>query len=154
MGAYRLKSAIDRLNGFVDHRAVAAMAVAIDQDIVLYLPTGVLRFDTSGHAHFDHRDDASMPAVRVVYNGHNHYDSVIPVAEGTSSSIQLPREAAKTSTRPLRRDTEGTEPRAVLAKVYPQDLRAMRDNKREILCPVLHRLCELAPPPLIAPAAL
>lgn len=121
-----------RLNGFVDHGAVAAMADAIDQDIVLYQPTGVLRFDTSGHAHFDHRDDVSMPAVRVVYNGHDHYDSVIPVAEGASSSIQLPREAAEMYTDVSRpRKKAKTEPRAVVVKVYPQDHRAMQ---REILC--------------------
>lgn len=123
-----------RVNGYVDHGSVAAMAVALKQNIVLYRPGGVLRFDASGHTHEGHRDRASTRALRIIYNGHDHYDSVVPAAGGASSSRKRPREAEETTKNESRpRQKAKREPRAVVVKVFPQERLAMRDNERDVL---------------------
>ena len=110
------------------------MAVALQQDRVLYRPGGVLRFDAAGHTHEDHRDRASTLAVRVGYSGHDHYDSVVPAAGGAPSSRKRHREAEDTTkdeSRPLQQAK--MEPRAVVVKVFQQKRLATRDNELEVL---------------------
>eukprot|EP01033_Poteriospumella_lacustris_P015275 gene15275-10922_t len=42
-------------------------------------------------------ETASTRALRIIYNGHDHYDSVVPAAGGASSSRKRPREAEETT---------------------------------------------------------
>eukprot|EP01033_Poteriospumella_lacustris_P006178 gene6179-4438_t len=160
-----------RVSGAMDLEAMVAMAVTLQQDIVLYHPDGVWRCDPSGGQHANDRDRAcsrrEKPPLRVVFSGHDHYDSVVPApapaeeaparkrrrlsAGATHEAESPPGQTTVPSTAP--------PPTAVAVKVFHRNRLAMRDNEREMLrwlgphrhLPVVLDCCDL---PADGPAAL
>lgn len=121
---YRLD--LPRLHGELDTETISAMAVILKEDIVLYEPEGVKRFLCN------YRDRASPLALRILYDGHGHYDSVIPGVEGPIASRKRRRrepEATNVTTPQM----VTTEPSAVVVKVFQHNRRAMRNNELKVL---------------------
>jgi serine/threonine protein kinase len=158
-----------RLCGAVVLEAIVAMAVTMQQDIVLYHPDGVWRCDPSGGQHANDRDRAcsrrEKPPLRLVFNGHDHYDSVVPASAPAPAPApaeeapsrkrrRLSAEATQEAESPPRPTVPSTAkpPTAVAVKVFHRNRLAMRDNEREMLTwlgphrhlPVLLDCCDLS----------
>ncbi len=88
-----------RLTGYVDHAAIAALAEALGVTIIVHRP---------GHDQVVlNQQNEEMPSnitLRVLYNGVNHYDSLMPMSTATETkAIGKKRKASGNQTRKRRK---------------------------------------------------
>mmetsp|Transcript_19402 Transcript_19402/g.26674 ORF Transcript_19402/g.26674 Transcript_19402/m.26674 type:complete len:463 (-) Transcript_19402:325-1713(-) len=120
---------LSRLTGYVDHGAIAALAATLGVDIVIYgAPGGQPVHIKSGSAS-DH-----PISLRIVYNGMNHYDSVVESVSGSEGSSSVAAAVCKRrrESRQQRRHVSGTN-LPVTVKLFREEHKHMRDQEWDVL---------------------
>lgn len=158
---------LSRLNGFVDIWSIAALARALEMNIVIYGAPGGLPVRIDAHGNFD-REVVGLPVLRIAYNGYNHYDSVVTSA---TSSFQYDINQYDEDTswkkrlRPRQEETPYPNKRAkteqklacVAIKIFQEKHKQMRDHEVAILrrlvpnfnVPYVVRSCDLQQGPAV-----
>ena len=113
---------LSRLTGYVDHGSIAALAEALNVDIVVYDSRPNLQSMTIGPV----QQQEARPTLRVLYNGFNHYDSVIERNADQKKSNKRKRESDKNVLK-----VEHVLPVAI--KIFAEANRQMRDHEEIIL---------------------
>mmetsp|Transcript_19075 Transcript_19075/g.27292 ORF Transcript_19075/g.27292 Transcript_19075/m.27292 type:complete len:461 (-) Transcript_19075:71-1453(-) len=115
-----------RLTGYVDHGAIAALAATLGVDIVIYgAPGGQPVHIVSGSASDHHI------SLRIVYNGINHYDSVVESAFGSEGSSSVAARRRRLKSGQQWRLSGTNLPLAI--KFFRKKHRHMRDHEWDIL---------------------
>eukprot|EP00597_Dinobryon_sp_UTEXLB2267_P014366 CAMPEP_0170121958 /NCGR_PEP_ID=MMETSP0020_2-20130122/16298_1 /TAXON_ID=98059 /ORGANISM="Dinobryon sp., Strain UTEXLB2267" /LENGTH=693 /DNA_ID=CAMNT_0010352613 /DNA_START=298 /DNA_END=2379 /DNA_ORIENTATION=+ len=117
---------LSRLTGYVDHGAIAALAATLGVDIVIYgAPGGQPVHIVSGSASDHHI------SLRIVYNGINHYDSVVESAFGSEGSSSVAARRRRLKSGQQWRLSGTNLPLAI--KFFRKKHRHMRDHEWDIL---------------------
>ena len=120
---------LGRLGGYVDHGAIAALAVALEVNIIVYGAPGGGEVSISSGGTLGSLTDG-RPTLRVVYNGHNHYNSVV-AASGTRRRARNVLSSQQRSAKRARHEKLPILPVAV--KIFEENYRNMRDYECETL---------------------
>lgn len=121
-----------RLTGYVDHGAIAALATALGVNITIFGAPGGQQVDIDSEGIVGSVTPAT-PVLRVVYNGHNHYDSVVPSVLAEQISGRKRTRSQSQTGKPVKwvRMEDGNLPVAV--KIFAEKHRHMRDFEEEVL---------------------